>query len=46
MTDAKRNDVFNTRDNLVATLAKPKHNLKAKFRHLIDIDADRLPLER
>ena len=45
MTDAKRNDVFDTRDELVDTLEKQQQNLKAKFRELMEIDADRLPLE-
>ena len=42
MTD---NDVFNTRDKLVDTLEKQKQNLKAKFRELMETDANRLPLE-
>ena len=41
MTD---NDVFNTRDKLVNTLEKQKQNLKAKFRELMETDANRLPL--
>ena len=42
MTD---NDVFDTRDKLVDTLEKQKQNLKAKFRELMETDANRLPLE-
>ena len=45
MTDAKRTDVFDTRDKLVDTLEKQKQNLKAKFRELMETDANRLPLE-
>ncbi len=44
MTDAKRNDVFNTRDN-VNTLEKQKQNLKAKFCELTGTDTNRIPLE-
>ena len=42
MTD---NDVFDTRDKLVNTLEKQRQNLKAKFREIMETDANRLPLE-
>ena len=45
MTDAKRTDVFDTRDKLVDTLEKQKQNLKAKFRQIMETDTNRLPLE-
>jgi len=45
MTDAKRTDVFDTRDKLVDTLEKQKSNLKAKFCELMETDTSRLPLE-
>ena len=45
MTDATRNTVFNTRNNLVDTLEKQKLNLKAKFCELMETDTSRLPLE-
>ncbi len=45
MTDAKKTDVFDTRDKLVDTLEKQKQNLKAKFREIMETDTNRLPLE-
>ncbi len=45
MTDAKRNDVFNTRDKLVDTLEKQETDLKSKFREIMETDTDQLPLE-
>ncbi len=45
MTDAKRTDVFDTRDKLANTLEKQRQNLKAKFCELTGTDTNRIPLE-